>query len=210
MKTKRSVIMILVVLQVVFLVSGCASWTTIKESPPFHENFTGVSPSAQREGLPAILVDCRVTSNGVPAAASQDFINRFVNELNRTGLFQNVRTGFPGSVPPKIYTLSLSVAENSDPHQGAAMVKGFFIGLSLFTLTPALPLRVDFESQMHLTVSTWDGRSKHYTARGEGAAKFHLFANAAQAGQDVVGKVTTANINSLMNQMMQDSAFYNP
>jgi len=209
MKNTASKIRTCVAILLLSLAAGCASWTTIGERPLLSEAFTGTTfPTQQTQ--PAFLKDCRVTVNGTEVNPSQDFVNRFLNNVTRTGLFTPARTGAPDQGLQRYVVMTLSVDENKDTHQGEAIGKGVLIGLTLYLLAPVLPLRYDFESQMTLSVALVDGRSKQYTARGSGTAHFHLFANAYLAGQDVEGKVTSSNINSIMNQLMKDSALYEP
>lgn len=208
-KTASAITKSITLLFLTLLVVGCSSWTVIKDRPVLSESVSETSMPVQQT-QPAFLKDYRGITDGVESNINQDFVNRFLNAVGRTGLFTPVRAGAPDQGVQRYVTMALTVREGRDTHQGDAAWKGALMGLSLYLLAPVLPLQYDFDSQMDLTVALIDGRKKQYTARGSGTANFHIFANAPRAGQDVEGQVTSANINSLMNQIIKDSVFYRP
>jgi len=191
-----------------FVCTGCASWSTLHQTPIHPYSMTPPASPQQSERVPGFLTDYRVTLNGTETTAQQNFINRFVNGLNRTGLFSTVKASPPEAGDGKYIDFRLTVDERVNSHQGMAAFKGALIAVTLFILTPALPLKVDFESDMALQARRWDGQTRNYSACCKGTANFHLFANPALAGQDVAAKVTGANINSLLNQVANDATFY--
>jgi hypothetical protein len=206
---KKKAISVLLIFFVLFSF-GCASWTTIKEKPALSDNFQYPERITQHEKFPAYLIDTKFSINGNDVNASQDFIERLLTNFNRTQLFSFVKKGVPETSNIKYYRLRFNCNERKDTNQGTAFVKGFFIGLTLFLLTPALPLTYDYDANMTLYATNWDGVTKEYSAKSSGTANFHLFANPVLAGGDVEAKVINANLNSLMNQMMRDGAFYSP
>ncbi|MCL7422389.1 MAG: hypothetical protein M8364_15970 [Methylobacter sp.] len=187
--------------------SGCtAHWTNIDlkpdEAAPV-SHYSGSKPS----NCMAVMDDLRVTSNGQAANVNEAFQKRFITNLKDTHLFSTVTDTIPTDRPNNLVNFALSIAENQDTNQGANVTKGFFIGLSLYLLTPVIPLSYDFESDMTLVAMRSDGRSKRYTAKGKGEARYHLFANAAMAGEDVRSQITNNNLSALMNQISQDADF---
>jgi hypothetical protein len=187
--------------------SGCtAHWTNIDVKPDAAAPVDHYSNRTLSNCM-AIMDDLRVTSNGQAVDANEAFQKRFMTNLKDTHLFSKVTTETPTIQPDKMANFALSVAENQDTNQGANAAKGFFIGASLYLLTPVLPLSYDFAQDMTLNVTRSDGRSKRYTAKGKGEARYHLFANAPMAGEEVRGQIINNNLAALMNQIKQDADF---
>lgn len=190
------------------LLSGCAAhWSNIDLKPDGADSLAPYTGDKKTASCVAIMNDLRVKSNGQEVNASSEFHKRFVANLKDARVFESVVSDMPATKPEKYVNLSLAVNENQDTNQGANVAKGFFIGLSLYLLTPVLPLSYDFESEMLLNATRWDGKSKQYSAKGNGSASYQLFANARMAGSEVRAKVTNNNLNALMNQLVQDTDF---
>lgn len=193
-------------LLVVFLLTGCTlHWNKIETKPDGADNFVPYSGGAER--CSAVFADLRVKQNGLDVNASTDFQKRFATALKDTKLFESVLVEPTTSMPSRHVTFSLKVNENQDTNQGANVTKGFIIGLSLYVLTPIIPLSYDFESEMILQAARWDGKTKDYTAKGKGSAGYHLFANAPVAGNELRAVITNNNVNALMNQLVNDLEF---
>jgi len=185
--------------------SGCtAHWTNIDVKP---DNQVSVSRYSHSSDCVAIMDDLHVTSNGQAVDANEAFQKRFMTNLKDTHMFSKVAAETPDAQHDKLVNFALSVAENQNTNQGANAAKGFFIGASLYLLTPVLPLSYDFSQDVMLNVTRSDGRSKRYTANGKGEARYHLFGNAAMAGSEVRGQIINNNLTSLINQIKQDADF---
>ncbi|BEH09648.1 MULTISPECIES: hypothetical protein [Geobacter] len=190
------------------VLSGCtAHWTNIDLKPEGADSLNAYSGGKKTTSCVAVMNDLRVKSNGQEVNASSEFQKRFVTNLKDTKIFESVITDMPTTKPEKYVNFALTVNENQDTNQGANVAKGFFIGLSLYLLTPVLPLSYDFDSEMLLNATRWDGKTKQYVAKGQGSASYHLFANAPMAGGEVRAKITNNNLNALMNQLVRDTEF---
>jgi hypothetical protein len=196
------------VMIVFMFLSGCTyHWANIDLKPNGSDLITPYAGNKKIVSCVAIMNDLRVKSNGQDVNASSEFHKRFVINLKDTNIFESVVFDMPTAKPEKYVNFTLSVNENQDTNQGANMAKGFFIGLTLYLLTPVLPLSYDFESEMLLNATRWDGKTKQYVTKGKGSASYHLFANPIMAGQEVRNKVTNNNLNALMNQLIRDTDF---
>jgi len=184
---------------------GCSHWVEVKVRPPGSE---GVLPAAGRGESHAYMASVKTWSNRVETSPSTDFVRRFARDLEATNAFASVAAEKPPGVGDGHVAFSLMVHEEVQPHTGEAVLKGVFIGLSLFLLTPVLPLRSDFESQMELSAMRPDGQARRYETVCKGTAYFHLFGDAYAAGLQLVAEVTNCNVNSLMNQIVSDCEFY--
>lgn len=191
------------------LLSGCtAHWVEIGNKPDGSESINQYAGDKKATiGSVAIMNDLRVKSDGQEVNASSNFEKRFMAHLKDTNIFNAVVSDMPAAKPEKYVKFALSVSENQNPHQGTNFVKGMLIGLTLYALTPVLPLSYDFESEMVLNATRWDGKTKQYVAKGNGSVSYHLFANKVMAGQEVQAKVTNSNVNALMNQLVRDADF---
>lgn len=190
------------------LLSGCTShWTSIDLKPDGSDSMNPYSGDNKKAGCVAIMSEVRVKNNGLDANASDSFQKRFILNLKDTRIFEAVVQDMPTPKPDKYVSLALAVNENHDLHQGSNVTKGIFIGLSLYLLTPVLPLSYDFESHMLLNATRWDGKTKQYVAKGQGNSSFQLYANRAAANGDVQSKVMSNNLNALMNQLVKDTDF---
>ncbi|MGZ4968048.1 MAG: hypothetical protein ACXV8O_01415 [Methylobacter sp.] len=190
------------------VISGCAGiWTSIDTKPTGAELVPHTSSSLNSSDCVALMNDMKTKSNNQEVNPSSEFQKRFITHLKDTRIFETVATETPAIKPSKYVTLTFESNENQDSNQGLNVFKGFIIGGSFYLLTPIIPLSYDFESIMTLSAIRQDGAIKKYEAKGSGSAKYHLFANAAAAGQEVRAEITNNNINSLMNQLAMDADF---
>lgn len=158
--------------------------------------------------MPAILGGVVATLNGEEVNPSRDFEHRLLRTLGGTGLFSTIRSQIGSTGPESCVRFSMGIDEDLDSHQGKAILHGFLIGLTLYLLTPALPLQLDFESQMTLDAVRPDGDTRRVYIQCKGVAYYHLLANAVLAEMEVGAKVTTNNLNSLISQVVQDAEWF--
>jgi hypothetical protein len=177
---------------------------------PGADGFQPLNVSENKPKLQAFLMRCILKLNGVDANVDQGFIERFIDNLRQTELFTSVvkATEIPFNEVEKRVELSLATTEINDSNQGEACCLGCLIAWSLGLLSLVLYLHNDFTSEMVLDVKRWDGARKRYSAKSSGRLSHGLFANHKLGGIALGGAVTTCNINSLMNQMIADAAFY--
>lgn len=189
--------------------SGCAMhWTDIDIKPDGANAVSGHSNYKPASRCLAVMSDLKVKSNGQEVNSSAEFQNRFITHIRETKIFDSVVHDMPTTKPDKYVEFVLEAEENSDNHHVANVAKSFFIGLSLFTLTPALPFSYDFESVMHLYATRSDGKTKQYNARGKGSANYYVTLNNANlASQELITEVSNNNMNALINQLSLDENF---
>ncbi len=101
------------------------------------------------------------------------------------------------------YELTLTVNETYHNNTFLNFVKGFFIGASLFILTPILPLTEEFGSDMTLKVIAPNIKEKEYRVSQNGSLTCTFF-NCPSGRVKLTGEVTDNNITCLINQLVQD------
>ncbi len=184
-----------IAIAVVCVSAGCSHWTDIISEP----DVTGPPvPLRKPASVPLVIDEVKTKVNGTPDNPNPAFVQRFASTLRGTKLFSNVyepQVSF--NAPPESAHLRLEVREDLDSCMGTNILKGFFIGLTYFLLTPALPLRMDMTSTMACTVEISGSESSSYEVSTTGSSHWHLFANAALVGQELAGTVTNKNLESL-------------
>ena len=187
--------------------SGCAMhWTDIDIKPDGANAVSGHLNNKPVSGCLAIMADLKVKLNGHETNPSLGFQNRFITHIKDTKIFDSVIHDMPSIKPERYVSFVLESDENEEKDQAVNAVKGFFIGLTLFVLTPVIPLSYEFESDMHLYATRGDGKTNRYNAKGKGSVSYQFF-GAAKASQELISEVTNNNINSLINQLSLDENF---
>jgi hypothetical protein len=188
--------------------TGCSHWIELAAPtdtiPPAHAT---VATDAR---LPLLLETLRVTQNGSSIAPPAYLERQVLGAIESTRLFsQHYQSGYMQPAADQIrVTMHLSVDNRVEPHAGQAAWRGFAIGASMFTLAPFISLNYDYRSEMSLEMERWDGRVKRYAATSNGSARYHLFGANPGVIEQLKGQVTEACLSALLNQVIQDSAFY--
>lgn len=196
---------------VMVMLSGCTMhWTNIDAKPNGAESEARYSIAPGGRECLAVMDDLQTIFDSQETNASVEFQKRLLRHIKGTGIFNSVAEEMPAAKPDRWVNFALKSNEAQDRNQGSNMVKGFFIGFTFWLLTPVLPLSYNFESDMTLHATRWDGKSRSYHAKGGGNAKYHYFANPAAAGSELRAQITNNNINSLMSQLVQDADFLCP
>ncbi len=188
--------------------TGCSHWIELAgladTAPPASAT---VATDAR---VPLLLETIRVTHNGSSIAPPVILERQVLGAIEATRLFsQHYQSGYtqPASNQPHV-TVRLSIDNLVEPHAGQAAWRSFLVSASMFTLSPFISLDYDFGAQMSLDMERWDGQIKHYTASSNGSAHYNLFAANPEIIEQLKGQVTEACLSSLLNQVIQDSAFY--
>ncbi len=183
---------------------------TLNLKPWGADGFSPVNLGGQKTELTAILLRSSVKQNGVDTNVDQGFIQRFLDNLRQTNIFSNVlrASEIPPSDIQKRIELNLAVTQIEDTHQADGCIYGCLVALTLGLLSLVITRRTDFSSEMVLEVKRWDGAMKLYSAKSSGVLNYGIWSNRALGGLALGGAVTTANINSLMSQMIADIGFY--
>ena len=198
-----------VCLALLMMCAGCSRWAQLTEVPPSADGFSRTLQAQDR--VPAVLETVHITQNGARLNPSPDLERRVLGRLHEAQVFSYLIHQHQPNAQPQVeehVNVRLSVTETVDPHAGENALKGIVIGASMFLLTSLLPFEYDYASQMVLEIERWDGQTRRYVASSSGTAYFHLFGATPLAAIELKGTVTTACLNSLMNQLVGDVGFY--
>ena len=188
--------------------TGCSHWIELADP-------TDISPSANATvatdaRVPLLLETIRVTHNGSSVPPPAILERQVLGAIEATRLFsQHYQSGYQQPTANQAHvTVRLSIDNLVEPHAGQAAWRGFLVSASMFTLAPFISLNYDYGAQMSLEMERWDGQTKQYTATSNGSAHYNLFGANPEIIEQLKGQVTEACLSSLLNQVIQDSAFY--
>lgn len=188
---------------------GCAR--SIAVIPPSSElQETTARSISDYDRVPFVLDTFRMSQNGVPQHPSSDIERRVLNVVQETRLFSTLVPlgGIPASDGSKTVAARFTFDETIDSHSGYTALKGIVIGASMFLLSPVIELDYDYTAQAHLELERWDGSVKRYDARSSGTAHYNLFGASPVVINELKGQVIETCLNSLMNQLVQDTPLY--
>jgi hypothetical protein len=189
--------------------TACTRWIDVKSpSSGPQENISLTLSSDER--VPLVIDTFRLSQNGTPQHPASGAERRFLNALQETRLFSTLVPfgGASASVEGKAISARVTFDETIDPHSGPTAFKGIVIGASMFLLSPIIELDYDYTAQAHLELERWDGHVTHYEARSSGTAHYNLFGASPLVIDELKGQVIETCLNSLMNQLVQDTALY--
>ena len=89
--------------------------------------------------------------------ADQAAIDYCLTALEDAGLFPKVNYRSSSGTNKDVALISIEFNQKQHLNAGGNMTKVFFIGFTLFLLTPALPMTYGFESDMTATIHFADG-----------------------------------------------------
>jgi hypothetical protein len=184
-----------------FLFSGCYATTNLQKDQTNSNHII-----SNQKNLPsACLVSISVKIDGAGHNTATEFPQRLIGKLQESKIFSNIESILNGGKKPQEPFYEITLTENETLHNNTFFngLKGFFIGLSLYTLTPALPLTKQFESDMTLKVVAPNMKEKEYRASQYGSLVCTLF-DCKLGWIKLTGEVTDNNIIYLINQMSQD------
>jgi hypothetical protein len=189
--------------------TACTRWIDVK--PPSsgpHETISHALSSDER--VPLVMDTFRLSQNGTPQNPSPEAERRVLNAVQETRLFSTLVPLGGASVLPdgKAVTARVTFDETIDTHSGHTALKGIVIGASMFLLSPIIELDYDYTAQAHLELERWDGHVTHYEARSSGTAHYNLFGASPVVINELKGQVIETCLNSLMNQLVQDTPLY--
>jgi hypothetical protein len=188
--------------------TGCSHWIDLAAP-------TDTTPSANTTvvtdaRVPLLLETIRVIHNGSSIPPPAILERQVLGAIEATHLFsEHYQSGYQQPAANQAHvTVRLSIDNLIEPHAGQAAWRGFLVSASMFTLAPFISLNYDYGAQMSLQMERWDGQTKQYTATSNGSAHYNLFGANAEIIEQLKGQVTEACLSSLLNQVIQDSAFY--
>jgi len=193
----------LVVFFLVMSLMGCYQSVNLKKTPL---NSDVLVTNRTANLLPvAYLKSIQVELNGSSSNVNPSFEQRFVGRLQEAGIFTDV-IGIIGrerqSAEPH-YNLFLKTSEIQHFDRFGNAVKGFFVGLSLFVLSPVLPADYGHEVSMTLIVQKPNGDERKYYASAEASALFTL-THQQTAIQKAMNDSLEKCIISVINQLAAD------
>jgi hypothetical protein len=189
---------------IVLTVVGCAPTVILQtQSQVSGSNDAGnLSPSTAKYA--AVLLNTKASHNGNETNLNSGFKDRIVQTIRETGLFSAVYTDEQAGLPPaKTIRLHFTVDEVHDYNSTLNGLKGGLVGLSLFTLSPIIPLYSTFSSSMYIRAEKPDTSAKDYSASTKGESQFFFFSHSTYF-QDLSSQVVQASMKSLTAQMVND------
>ncbi len=189
--------------------TACTRWIDVK-SPASGPQETISHALSSDERVPLVMDTFRLSQNGTPQNPSSEAERRILNAVQETRLFSTLVPlgGASASADGKAVTARVTFDETIDSHSGHTALKGIIIGASMFLLSPIIELDYDYTAQAHLELERWDGHVTHYEARSSGTAHYNLFGASPAVINELKGQVIETCLNSLMNQLVQDTPLY--
>ena len=182
--------------------AGCSHWTTMRRVPPPAANLPGAPSSTATLAIDSVSG----TLNGNPTPPNSVFVQSYASAMRETGFFAPVlEPSMAHQAPRDALHMTIQFAESIDSHQGAAFVKGLFIGLTLYLLAPALPLNGDMEQRIDVSLTLPDGRVRRFEAETAARLNYHLFANTTLADAELTTKVGTSNLQAIVARIREDA-----
>ncbi|TKB75922.1 MAG: hypothetical protein E8D46_00805 [Nitrospira sp.] len=189
----------LVLLCAITTLCGCYSFSSIGKVPSESEKIV-VSKSSN---LAAYVSGINVRAEKSEVNTAEGFERRVVSHLHQSGYFSDVILGIYQKRPESPYVdLTFNINEKEYPHLGLNVLKGVFIGLTLYLLTPVLPMNYDFETDFSL-IAKWtaDGAQREYTAFCSASAYGTLGSNFEVEAHKAKLDSTERCLNSVINQL---------
>ena len=189
---------------------GCTTrWIDVSPSPTSRQE-TAAQSIFNDERVPLVMDGFRMALNGASQNPSTEVEQRILNTVNETRLFSTLVPlgGHTAALGNKVVTARITFDETVDSHSGETAFKGFVIGASMFLLSPIVGLDYDYAVEANLELGRWDGQVKRYKARSAGTAHFTVFAASPTLIDELKGQVTEACLTELVDQLIQDTAFY--
>lgn len=199
----RLSLMLLMAFLLMVPLTGCYQSVSLKKTPP---NSDALLSTRSTKLLPvAYLMSIQVELNGSVTNVNPTFEQRFIGRLQEAGIFQDV-VGILGrekrSEDPH-YNLFLKVSEIQHFDRAGNFVKGFFVGITLFLLSPVLPYDYGHEVNFTLTAQKPNGVEKKYYATAYASA-IYTGTHELTAKQKAMSDAMEKCIISIVNQVSAD------
>jgi hypothetical protein len=189
--------------------TACTRWIDVKAPSSSPQEAISHALSSD-ERVPLVMDTFRLSQNGAPQHPSPEVERRVLNAVQETRLFSTLVPlgGASALADGKAVTARVTFDETIDSHSGHTALKGIVIGASMFLLSPVIELDYDYAAQAHLELERWDGHVTHYDAQSSGTAHYNLFGASPAVINELKGQVIETCLNSLMNQLVQDTPLY--
>lgn len=195
--TRRRLLLAYGLLMVALTSTGCSPRISVKK--PLNSEAIQV---AERGDRPALLVSVTTLLNGTEVSTSSDFRTRVLDKVRESRAFSEVSD--TGTETDAI-ELRVTARETLDGHTAAAFWKGFLVGFTLFTLSPAIPFYLDYSLDISLEARWQRDQLRRYESRASGQMSMNYFQVFDQANRlKFVGDVSTSALNGVVNALVQD------
>jgi len=187
------------------LLSGCSTRVNVIEQSIGGESIT---PAAKAQGPRpiAFVSQAELKSGGIQRPLGDLFLRQLQYKLRESELFSDVTFQKPWGKP---ITVKLSVEEFHDRHFATNMPKAFLTGLSLFLLSPALPIYEEYKIDVTAEVTSPEGQTKLYRANAK-SEMYCMVLETQNVLRDMYATSLNRALNSLVSQMITDETLLTP
>jgi hypothetical protein len=142
--------------------------------------------------------------------ADQAAIDYCLTALEDAGLFPKVNYRSSSGTNKDVALISIEFNQKQHLNAGGNMTKVFFIGFTLFLLTPALPMTYGFESDMTATIHFADGEEVVCRKKATGKCYYNFVYPADLAMQGTRAKVVGENYKALTPDLIKSLPLSQP
>ncbi len=171
------------------------------------------SPPASVTALPEatrilVMDDVQVMQNGKTGNLDPGFVQRFVLELRRSGIFRAVYDASNTQVlPHDAAHMKLAITETLDRHWGEKVGKDILVGLSYMTLMPVMPYQMDYTVSLRATVTLPQGEASEFESSTKAEVDYKQFSDRQAAEDDLKRTATNDCVNGLLTKMKANEGF---
>ena len=195
------------VLVIVFLISGCAPGIKILGNMP--KDIAAKPPASLLNQCTAVLTEYKVIQNNRVMVDDQAVIEHFMKQLYQKEIFRQIITG-PKNIDHSSCPLEIKIlmTEKLGHNMFIDSVKAFFVGFSFYMLSPVLPMKYSFVSDMKMDVIGTDGKTWIFQTSSSGIAGIPLlYPLEGTALNSLVTQVRERNYALIISKMYQDEKF---
>jgi hypothetical protein len=176
--------------------SGCYSWTTIRQAPPGSETIMRVS--GDRSAAVACIGDTRVGND------AEAFLITFREKLASAAVFADVRMTRCDDHTASV--LNIVRAIHTDPHvTRMVLTSAAFV---LYAIPTLIPYRYDYAVDLTVEVVRPNGAVRHYRSQADASEYHTIWAGFGEPRRAVRTAVTDRVVNDLVNQLARDRDFF--
>lgn len=187
------------------LVPACSYTTHVTTPQPSTLASAPFLPEAKQA---LVLDDVQVVHNGKADNVDPGFIQRFVLELRRTGLFREVYAlSTHPELPPNVAHMRLALTETLDRHWGENVGKDVLVGLSYMTLAPVVSYQRDYAVSLSTTLTLPSGETHEFTYATQAQVDYKKFADVHAAEEELKQTALNDCVNGLLAKMKADAGF---
>lgn len=187
------------------LLPACGYTTRVISPQPFpFASVTALPEAAQT----LIIDDIQVIQNGKAGNVDPGFIQRFVLEMRRTGIFRAVYD--PSNTPDlskDAVHMKLVITETLDRHWGEKVGKDILVGLSYLTLMPVMPYQMDYTVSLRATITLPSEEAREIESSTKAEVDYKGLSDIRAAEEDLKRTATNDCLNGLLAKIKSDEGF---